>query len=56
MCGGDSDPGVCSGEPYAGADKDGEWLFWLFVRIPGIFSAGVLHNCYVAGSMPAERG
>lgn len=40
MCGGDSDPGVCSGEPYAGADKDGACLFGCLFGFPAYFLLG----------------
>ena len=41
MCGGDSDPGVCSGPPYAGADKDSERLFGCLFGFPAYFLLGV---------------
>lgn len=45
MCGGDSDPGVCSGPPYAGADKDGECLFGCLFGFPAYFLLG---GCIIA--------
>ncbi len=40
MCSGDSDPGVCSGLPYKGADKDGECLFGCLFGFPAYFLLG----------------